>query len=388
MRIEGPTMCDRAMKPLVELCTPAGEERQHAPSVVQLAGDAGWGSITDFCYLSNKFFPTPEILQMLQEQLPYVIKSYPSMQTRLVELVSQLSGIDEESLAVGNGSSELILILGRDFGKRYLMPAPSYMEYENVLLDFGKEVVHFPLEEHRNFHLDVPRLIQTARETHVDGLVIVNPNTPTGQKTTFDDLLLILDALRDLEIIILDESFIEFSDIDRARFPTVVPYLRCYPNVVILKSLGKDYGAPALRCGLAASGNPQRVASIRKQLPIWNVSPLMEYYLDLLLKQRSEYERARIRCILATRQLGRDLAAIDSIKVFPSHSNFTLFKLTNALTSTELRDELLHHHGLYVRDCKNKIGLSDRFIRVGTHTEENNSRLIAAIRNGVSRAGV
>src|SRR5881409_2410238 len=186
-------MDGQAIKRDIDLSIFLDEERQHAPSMGQVAGEGGWGSVTDFCYLSNKFFPTPEILEMLKEQLPYVIKTYPSMQSRQIDLVSQLSGVDEKFLAVGNGGSELILNLGRSFGKRYLMPAPSYMEYENVFLDFGKEVLYFPLEEEREFYIDVPRLIRTAKQTHADGLLVVNPNTPTGQKTNLDDLLQILE---------------------------------------------------------------------------------------------------------------------------------------------------------------------------------------------------
>jgi threonine-phosphate decarboxylase len=356
------------------------EERQHAPSVGQVAGAAGWGAITDFCYLSNKFFPTPEILEQLKEQLPHLIKTYPSMQSRQIELVSQLSGVDERYLAVGNGGSELILILGRGFGSRYLMPAPSYMEYENVFLDFGKEVLYFPLEEEREFYLDVPRLIKTAKDARADGLLIVNPNTPTGQKTDLQDLLRILEELKHLEIIIVDESFIEFTDIDRSKFPSVLPYLEKYANLVVLKSLGKDYGAPGLRSGFAASGNLQRVALMRRHLPVWNISPLAEFYHELLLKHRADYERARIRCIEATRQLSRDLAAIAGVKVFPTYSDFILFKLTGPITSTQVRDRLLAEYGLYVRDCKRKMGLTDKFIRVGTHTEENNARLVRALR--------
>ena len=379
-------MAEPAIKTDVDLSIFETEERQHAPSVAQVAGEAGWGGVVDFCYLANKFFPTPEILEMLQEQLPHVIKTYPSMQSRQVELVSKLAGVDERFVAVGNGGSELILILGRGLGKRYLMPAPSYMEYENVFLDFGKEVLYFPLEEERDFYIDVPRLIKTAKDAHADGLLIVNPNTPTGQRTNLDDLLKILEALKHLELIIVDESFIEFTDTDRSRFPSVIPYLDKYANLIVLKSIGKDYGAPGLRCGFAASGNSQRVAMMRRQLPIWNISPLTEFYIELFLRCRDEYERARVRCIHATQQLGRDLAAIDGIKVFPTYSDFSLFKLTNELTSSFLRDELLARHHLYVRDCKRKMGLTDKFIRVGTHTEENNARLVAAIREVFARA--
>lgn len=379
-------MADGVIKANIDLSIFDTEERQHAPSIGQVAGGAGWGAVVDFCYLSNKFFPTPEVLNKLKEQLPHVIKTYPSMQNRQVELVSKLSGVAEQHIAVGNGGSELILILGRGLGKRYLMPAPSYMEYENVFLDFGKEVLYFPLEEERDFYINVPRLIKTAKDADADGLLIVNPNTPTGQKTNLDDLLRILDALKHFEIIIIDESFIEFTDVDRAKFPSVLPYLERYPNLVVLKSLGKDHGAPGLRSGFAASGNPQRVTLLRKNLPIWNISPLTEFYTELLIQHRADYENARQRCIRATQQLCRDLAAIDGIKAFSTCADFILFKLTNHLTSTYLRDELLTHHGLYVRDCKHKMGLGDKFIRVGTHTEENNARLIDAIREVFARA--
>jgi histidinol-phosphate/aromatic aminotransferase/cobyric acid decarboxylase-like protein len=189
-----------------------------------------------------------------------------------------------------------------------------------------------------------------------------------------------------LEIIIIDESFIEFTDVDRAKFPSVLPYLERYANLVVLKSLGKDYGAPGLRNGFVASGNPQRIALLRKNLPIWNISPLAEFYVELLIQHRADYETARARCIRATQELSRDLAAIDGIKVFPTYSDFLLFKLTNELTSTYLRDELLARHRLYVRDCKRKMGLTDKFIRVGTHTEDNNARLVNAIREVFARA--
>jgi len=132
------------------------------------------------------------------------------------------------------------------------------MEYENVFLDFGKQVLYFPLEEEREFYLNVPRLIKTAKEAEADGLLLVNPNTPTGQKTTLEDLMAILDALKHLEIIVLDESFIEFTDLDRAKIPSVVPYLERYSNLMVVRNLGKDYGTPGLRSGLAASGNLQR----------------------------------------------------------------------------------------------------------------------------------
>ena len=147
-----------------------------------------------------------------------------------------------------------------------------------------------------------------------------------------------------------------------------------------MRSMGKDYGACGIRIGYVATANAQRLERIRRELPIWNVSPLAERFLQLVIASPDEYEKARVRCIRATQKLYRDLCAIPQLKVFPTRSNFILFKLLGPQDSTTVRDELLQRHGFYVRDCKNKRGLGSKFIRVGAHIEENNARLVAALR--------
>jgi len=67
------------------------EERQHSPSVFQVAAAAGGRKVVDFCYLSNKFFPTPEILTQLAENLEEIVRNYPSMQTEQCELAGAVT---------------------------------------------------------------------------------------------------------------------------------------------------------------------------------------------------------------------------------------------------------------------------------------------------------
>src|SRR5436190_4378965 len=112
----------------VNLSVYGKEERQHSPSVSEIAASGDWGTVVDFCYLSNKFFPTRAILDQLSHDIEHLVKTYPSMQTKQVELVHKLSGLKEQYLAVGNGASELIQIVVKSFGKRWIMPFPSYME--------------------------------------------------------------------------------------------------------------------------------------------------------------------------------------------------------------------------------------------------------------------
>src|ERR1041385_4000948 len=118
------------------------ESRQHSPSVAEVAGSGDWGSVIDFCYLSNKYFPTRVILDQLSHDIEHLVKTYPSMQPQQIELVHKLSGLQQDYLAVGNGASELIQIVVKKCGTKWIMPYPSYMEYENIMLDNGKRVCY------------------------------------------------------------------------------------------------------------------------------------------------------------------------------------------------------------------------------------------------------
>ena len=116
------------------------EERQHSPSVFQVGQAVGRGHVADFCYLSNKFFPTAEILSRLGKDLEDIVRNYPSMQTEQSDLAAALTGYEPKEILVGNGASELIHLVAARLGRRWMMPYPSYMEYENIFRDFGKDV--------------------------------------------------------------------------------------------------------------------------------------------------------------------------------------------------------------------------------------------------------
>jgi histidinol-phosphate/aromatic aminotransferase/cobyric acid decarboxylase-like protein len=356
------------------------EERQHSPSVFQVGAICPGGKAVDFCYLSNKFFPTSGIMDELSRDFSEIVRNYPSMQGEQTELASRLTGYRPEQIIVGNGASELIHLVTARLGTRWLMPYPSYMEYENVIRDFGKGIHLFQLREDEQFNVNVPRLLRDVQEHSIDAMVLPNPNSPTGQKTPIQDLLQILEQATTLKTVVIDESFIEFTAEKREEIPTLSAYLEKYPQLIIMRSLGKDFGVCGLRLGLMATSRQDVLAEIKRFLPIWNVSPLAEKFLRLCASHMAEYEHARVQCIRESRVLSEKLSALSGLKVFETYSNFILFKILNErVTSVELRDHLLSQLGFYVRDCSRKLGLGKNFIRVGTNLPAENAHLAVAI---------
>ena len=363
------------------------EERQHSPSVFQVAEAAGHAVVIDFCYLSNKFFPTPEIIAELGANLEDIVRNYPSMQSEQVELAAALTGFDPQHILVGNGASELIHLVAARLGSRWLMPYPSYMEYENVIRDFNKHLHLFQLIEAEDFEVNVDRLLRDIELHQIDAVVLPNPNSPTGRKVPVQTLMTILNQCAHLKAIVIDESFIEFTSVARDGIPTLRGHLAQFPNLVIVRSLGKDFGVCGLRLGLVATANLPVLGEIRRFLPIWNISPLAERFLRLCLQHKDDYERARVQCINETQSLAKRLAAIPQLKVWDTFSNFVLFKILDPRASAvQLRDHLLVQHGYYVRDCSRKLGLGEKFIRVGTNLPAENLRLVESVREFFSQS--
>src|SRR5438132_7077791 len=213
------------------------EERQHSTSVFQVAEMTPGKNVVDFCYLSNKFFPTREILSRLAEDFEGIVRNYPSMQPEQCRLAAALTGFAANQILVGNGASELIHLVTARLGQRWLMPFPSYMEYENVIRDFKKEIHCFELQENENFQVNVDRLLSEISHHQVDSLVLPNPNSPTGQKVSPEDLFAILTKARQLKSVVIDESFIEFTSIRREGIPTLRSFLDRFLQLIIMRSL-------------------------------------------------------------------------------------------------------------------------------------------------------
>src|SRR5437879_10713048 len=83
-------------------------ETSHSPSLADLVGYEGAKEIIDFCFIANPYYPTPEMLQHLQRNLPNLIKSYPSSSPFMSQKhLADVLHVTRDNLIVGNGATEL-----------------------------------------------------------------------------------------------------------------------------------------------------------------------------------------------------------------------------------------------------------------------------------------
>jgi histidinol-phosphate/aromatic aminotransferase/cobyric acid decarboxylase-like protein len=165
------------------------------------------------------------------------------------------------------------------------------------------------------------------------------------------------------------------------RLQSIVPFVKDKNNVVVLKSMSKDFGIAGLRCGYAIMAK-ERVTELLKNGYLWNSNGIAEYFFKLYSRKDflSEYELVRRKYITESLFFIAELNQIRNIKIYPTRANFVLIELLNGLTADDVSADLICNHGVYVRNCNDKIGLEGEFIRVAARSKEENKLILKAIK--------
>ena len=351
-------------------------ETSHSPSLVDLLGYEKAKGVIDFCFIANPYYPTPEMLRDLQENLPSLIKSYPSSNPLMSQQnLAKVLHVDPEHLVIGNGASELITLINETLIDHIAVPIPTFGEYIEKLRDL-RDAELYSLKPEQDYQLDLDEYLSWVHLHKLNSLLVINPGNPTGQLIPLDEMTEFLRRARDLELVIVDESFIDFSG---DPIPSLLPVAHQFSNLLIVRSMSKHCGVPGLRLGYCYSENLYLLNRLRRFIPTWNVNTLGEYFLSLLAPTDASYHEARKRLISDVRWLYEALTAIPGLHVYPTGANFVLIKIKTGMTASELQARLLNEHKMYVRDCSNKLGLDDRHIRVASQGREKDGHLVEAL---------
>ncbi|MBA7683921.1 Histidinol-phosphate aminotransferase [subsurface metagenome] len=175
-------------------------------------------------------------------------------------------------------------------------------------------------------------------------------------------------------LLILDEAYIDFVETTWNPFD-----LTERGNVVVLRSMTKDYGLPGLRLGYAVARR-EIIDSLRIATPPWNVNSIAQSVATAVLDQEEYLRQSLGQVREAKRFLVTELTGL-GFKVLPSDANYFLVKAGNA---TECRRSLLKEC-ILVRDCTS-FGLPE-YIRIAPCTMPECERLITAIGSILTTGG-
>ena len=335
----------------------------------------------DYCYLVNPYFPTPRMKDELRANFDTLLTEYPSGMMVMQLLAGKYFGIKKEYTVVGNGAAELIKSLMKSPQGEGLVGViyPTFEEYPHRLSP-GQIVPFSP--SNSDLHYTANDLISYFTDKNISTLLLINPDNPSGNFINKEGLLLLADWSRKQGIrLIIDESFVDFSDDFEHNSMISDDILETNPQLVVMKSISKSYGVPGLRLGIMASADTTLIDWVKRDIAIWNINSFAEYYLQIFGKYENDYKRACHQFITERRRFEQLLRQIPWLRVIPSQANYFCIEVKNCFTAEELTKRLLSDYAIMIKDCNSKTSLQGKnYIRVSVRNSEDNNRLIEALR--------
>ncbi|ELZ7776747.1 histidinol-phosphate aminotransferase family protein [Campylobacter upsaliensis] len=367
------------------------EAGSHSPSIFTLAQKLSQLHIkVDACFLSNPY-ATDLFLRYFDDELlkTYKLRDflefYPSQNRIIAEVISQMIRVDARNIFIGNGAIEIIqAVMHRFVRDKIIICIPTFSSY----YEFAKkdtQVVFYQLDKKKDYALDLDDYIGFIKENRPQSIVLINPNNPNGGGGFINKMKLkrLLGELSFVENIILDTSFIHFAyEDDKLDLVNLEELCKEFKNLIIIKSMSKDFGIAGIRVGYGVM-NEDKVNALLENGYLWNTSGIGEYFLRLYARENffAEYNELRKDYINKTQTFFATLAKIEQIKVYPSLANFALIELLDGSSSEDFVAKMLIKYGIYMRTCRDKIGLNGEFVRIASRKFEENEIMIEAIKD-------
>lgn len=324
-------------------------------------------SIIDFSVNSNPFGPLPAVTKALTE---VSIDRYPDSEaTELRRAVAVKLGVDTASILVGSGSVELLRLVALTYlgkGDLVIIPQPTFGEYEVACRLVGARPLKPWAERKADFRIKTSDLVKLIKKHSPRAIFLGNPNNPTGQYLSREEMADIVKAASE-SLVVIDEAYINFINDAWSSLGLIKGR-----NVVLLRSMTKDYALSGLRLGYIVA-EKSIISDLRRVRPPWSVNAVAQKAGLLAIKEDGYLEECRAKLQEVRNFLVTELVSLGLFPL-PSQTNFFLVEVGDA---KQFRQTLLERK-ILVRDCAS-FGLPE-YIRLGIRTMPECQRLITAIK--------
>ena len=300
------------------------------------------------------------------------LNRYPDpLANDLRDMIAEANGLDRDQVLLGNGGDELLFNIALAWGgpgRKFLNLPPTFSVYAANARLTGTEVVDVP--RLADYSIDEEAVFARLGQGDIDYVIVASPNNPTGKLSNEEFLVKLLNATDAL--VLVDEAYFEFSR------TTMRPYLAMHKNLLILRTFSKAFSLAGVRMGYIL-GNAEVIREFLKVRQPYSVDAVSQAIAREVFSERQKFERGIMAIISERNRLLEELAKVPGVTVYPSDSNYILFKLEGA----DKVWEALYARGILVRDFSHAPML-ENCLRVSVGTEEENNEFLAALREIVA----
>ncbi len=334
--------------------------------------------LLDFCYLVNPYFPNKKLIAEMKTNFETLLTQYPSgMQVNSL-VAAKNFGLKEYQIVVGNGAAEIIKSLMENVTGKIGVLHPSFEEYANRC---NKDDLVSFVPDNADFTYTADDLMGYFDDKDISTLLVINPDNPSGNYIRKADILRMCTWAKHKGIrLVIDESFVDFVDMEEDRSLLYQDILNENPHLFVVKSISKSYGVPGLRLGIIASGDKETIDAIKKDVAIWNINSFAEFYMQIYEKYKSAYESGLNEFYKARDKFTEELSKVEFLRVIPSQANYLMCEVKAPYTGKEIAIALLENN-ILVKDLAGKTGFDGKqYVRIAVRDNKDNMALIQALK--------
>jgi histidinol-phosphate aminotransferase len=311
----------------------------------------------------NPYPPSPKVLEALKRFDTDLLRLYPDPDSKeLVDALAERYHMKNDQIFVGVGSDDVLAIAFMTFfnsGKPILFPDITYSFY-NV----WAELFGIPYER--------PALDEEFQVTPQDyyrengGVVIANPNAPTGVLQSLDFLRDVIEHNRDV-VVIIDEAYVDFGG------QSALELIKEYDNVLVVQTYSKSRSLAGMRIGYAF-GSQELIRAMNDVRYSYNSYPMTRLSVALgtaALKDESYFQDTISRVIETREWTKKELARLGFS--FPDSKTNFIFAVHKSKKATDIFAYLREKH-IFVRHFGD--ARIDNYLRISIGTREEMETLI------------
>ena len=322
----------------------------------------------------NPLGPSPKALAAAEEAL-LDIRLYPEGGgIELREKIARVRNIRPEQIILGNGSNEIIELLGHVFlrpGDEIVTGQFSFVVYKLVAHLFGATAMEVPMPE---FGHDLEAMKEAITEkTRI--VFLASPNNPTGTANEADEIVRFAEGLPEHIVFCLDEAYAEYLEVT----PNLLPLIDAGRKIICLRTFSKIHGLAGLRLGYGYSGEAMAALLHRARQP-FNANSIAQAAAKAALEDEQWTTQCRQANRVGLSQLEAGFSAM-GLEYVPSQANFILVKVGDG----EAIFAEMQKHGVIVRSFGG--GLSE-YIRLTVGTQEQNKKALSTLEASLAHASM
>jgi histidinol-phosphate aminotransferase len=306
---------------------PAGQGRPGGNRVLQTEDQ--YDALAKLANNENNYGIPDSVMQAMTSHWKYAGRyGYPD--PGINQAIAEFDGVKPENIMVTAGSGEVLDVVGTTFltnGKKVLGVEPSYSSVYQHATSIKSDAIKLPLT--KDYRQDIGMIIDAAKkhEAELGFVYICNPNNPTGQIVTKQEIKQLLDGLPAGMPVLIDEAYHHY--VDDPNYATSMPYVNEGRPVIVARTFSKIAAMAAMRIGYAVA--PTEILNKMRPWSSGSVNVLARYGAVAALKDKAAMQAAKTKTLAARDKTMKDLKAL-GYEVIPSQTNFFMVGLRRDVT--------------------------------------------------------